>query len=85
MEPDVHSKVERMVPRIEVMRKAPKNPEPSDLPWRVALNLCYREQKLRKMVERASNDWREIYKRNQDLERWIEDLAPGFLAIKMAK
>jgi hypothetical protein len=82
MEPDVHSKVERMVPRVEVMRKAPKNPGPSDLPWRVALNLCYREQKLRKKVERARNDYRDLYKRCSDLERWIEDLAPGLLAIK---
>jgi hypothetical protein len=69
---------DRTVPRIEVMRKAPRNSEPLDLPWRVALNLCYREQKLRKQLKSSSRDYQSARKRGDKLLADLKEICPGY-------
>lgn len=69
---------DRTVPRIQVMRKAPKNAEPIDLPWRVALNLCYREQKLKQRIKSLTNDYRSARKRGDKILADILAICPGY-------
>ena len=69
---------DRKVPRIQVVKKAPNNPEPKDLPWRVTMNLCYREQKHRKQVKRAVRDYQDAYKRAERLLADLREVVPGY-------
>lgn len=68
---------DRVVPRIEVKRKAPKNLEPSDLPWRLTLNLCFREQRLRKELNRRIRDYQDSRKQCDRLLKDLQELVPG--------
>ena len=69
---------DRTVPRIETKRNAPKNAEPSDLPWRVALNLCYREQTLRKRIRSISTDYQSARKRGDRILADLVAISPGY-------
>ena len=69
---------DRKTPRVQVMKKAPNNPEPKDLPWRVTMNLCYREQKHRKAVKRAVKDYQDAYKRAEKLLADMREVVPGY-------
>lgn len=69
---------DRKAPRIQVMKKAPNNPEPKDLPWRVTMNLCYREQKLRTEIKRAKADYQSERRRNERLLADLREVVPGY-------
>ena len=69
---------DRTVPRIETMRKATKSNEPSDLPWRVALNLCYREQRLRTQIRAMSKDYQSERKRGDRILADLVAICPGY-------
>ena len=69
---------DRKVARIQVMKKAPNNPEPKDLPWRVTMNLCYREQKLRTETKRAKADYQSERRRNERLLADLREVVPGY-------
>lgn len=69
---------DRMNPRLEVMRKAPKNPDPLDIPWRVTMNLCYREQHLLKRIKNANKDYQSAYNRAERLLADIKAINPSY-------
>ena len=69
---------DRKVPRIQVMRKAPANPSPANLPWRVTMNLCYREQKLRKEAAKHMRDYQAERRRGERLVEELKTVVPGW-------
>lgn len=75
---DPVSGTDRTVPRIQVMKKAPKNPSPHDLPWRVTMNLCYREQKLRNEVKKKTKDYQAAWRRGDRLLSDLKAIVPGY-------
>lgn len=69
---------DRKVSRIQVMKKAPENPSPADLPWRVTMNLCYREQKLRNEVAKHKRDYQSERRRGDRLMADLQAVLPGW-------
>ena len=69
---------DRKIPRIQVMKHAPNNPEPKDLPWHVTMNLCYREQKLRTQLKRAVKDYQDAWKRGDRILADLVAVVPGY-------
>lgn len=69
---------DRKVPRIQVMRRAPANSSPADLPWRVTMNLCYREQKLRNEVAKHKRDYQAERRRGERLVAELQAVVPGW-------
>lgn len=69
---------DRTVSRVQVMKKAPKNPNPHDLPWRVTMNLCYREQKLRNEIKKKIKDYQAAWRRGDRLLSDLKAVVPGY-------
>ena len=60
------------------MKKATKNPSPNDLPWRVTMNLCYREQKLRNEIKKKVKDYQAAWRRGDRLLSDLKAIVPGY-------